>query len=254
MNTNGSQFADLLNQSTFSSDQSIIYQLILPNLDPNSVPYVDVNNTIQDRVLNNGQLLMGATGGPPVAASLTGTTNQVNVANGAGSITLSTPQDIATTSNSTFNNLTNTKIANDLVTAVTDRLASYNGITGKIIKDSLINTADVFLRTGTVAATGNFNINNNELQNVKAIRPFDTNINIGNTTTLAGSGTGQVVLGDFTTSTGSSNVCIGSQNFARTLGVAIGKETICGVGGVSVGYRSRWNDDWCDCDGYKQHN
>ena len=136
-----------------------------------------------------------------MAASITGTVNQVNITNGVGSITLSTPQDIATTSNPIFNNITvstiNSKIANDLVTgpasAVTDRLASYNATTGKIIKDSLINTADVFLRTGTVAATGNLNINNNELQNVKAIRPFDTNISIGNTTTLTGAGTGQIV-------------------------------------------------------------
>ena len=164
MNTNGSSYADLLNTSTITTDQSIIYSLILPNLDPNSVPYVDIDYTVQDRVLNNGQLLVGVTGGPPVAASLTGTANQVNVTNGAGSITLSTPQDIATTSDPTFNNLTvttiNSKIANDLVTgpvsAVINRLASYNDTSGKVIKDSLINTADVFLRTGTVAATGNF--------------------------------------------------------------------------------------------------
>ena len=108
-----------------------------------------------------------------------------------------------------------------------------------MIKDSLINTADVFLRTGTVAATGNFNMNNKELRDVAAIRPHDTNINIGNSTSLSGVGTGQIVLGDFTTSSGSSNVCIGLQNIARNLGVAIGKETICGVGGVSVGYRSQ---------------
>ena len=240
---NPSGFADLLNTSTITTDQSIIYSLILPNLDPNSVPYVDIDYTVQDRILNNGQLLVGVTGGPPVAASLTGTANQVNVTNGAGSITLSTPQDIATTSDPIFNNLTvttiNSKIANDLVTgpvsAVINRLASYNDTSGKVIKDSLINTADVFLRTGTVAATGNFNMNNKELQDVAAIRPHDTNINIGNSTSLSGVGTGQIVLGDFTTSSGSSNVCIGLQNIARNLGVAIGKETICGVGGVSAG-------------------
>ena len=209
MNTNGSSYQDLLNSTTISSDQSIIYNLILPNLDPNSVPYIDVNNTVQDRVLNNGQLLMGVTGGPPVAASITGTANQVNVTNGAGSITLSTPQDIATTSDPTFNNLTvttiNSKIANDLVTgpvsAVINRLASYNDTSGKVIKDSLINTADVFLRTGTVAATGNFNMNNKELQDVAAIRPHDTNINIGNSTSLSLNNIVQVVIGDGGTST-----------------------------------------------------
>ena len=50
MNTNGSQYADLLKQSTSTSDQSIIYNLILPNLDPNSVPYIDIDNTVQDRI------------------------------------------------------------------------------------------------------------------------------------------------------------------------------------------------------------
>jgi len=52
--------------------------------------------------LTNGQLLIGSTGNAPVLGTLTGTANQVNVTNGAGSITLSTPQDIATTSNPEF--------------------------------------------------------------------------------------------------------------------------------------------------------
>ena len=151
---NPSGFDDLLNTSTITSDQSIIYELILPNLDANSVPYIDVNNVVQDRILNDGQILVGITSGPPLAANITGTTNEIIVSNGPGSITISTPQPIGPTSDPTFNNLTvttiNGKIGNDLVTgpasAVADRLASYNGTTGKIIKDSLINTADVFLR------------------------------------------------------------------------------------------------------------
>jgi hypothetical protein len=56
--------------------------------------------------LTNGQLVIGSTGAAPVAATLTGTTNQVNVATGAGSITLSLPQSIATTSSPTFAGLT----------------------------------------------------------------------------------------------------------------------------------------------------
>ena len=51
----------------------------------------------------NGQLLIGNTTGNTLAkATITGTTNQVVVTNGASSITLSTPQDIATTSSPTF--------------------------------------------------------------------------------------------------------------------------------------------------------
>jgi hypothetical protein len=54
----------------------------------------------------NGQLLIGSTGAAPVRAALTGTANQVVVTNGAGSITLSLPQSIATTSSPSFAGLT----------------------------------------------------------------------------------------------------------------------------------------------------
>ena len=42
----------------------------------------------------NGQLLIGSTGAAPALATLTGTTNQVNVTNGAGSITFSLPSTL----------------------------------------------------------------------------------------------------------------------------------------------------------------
>jgi hypothetical protein len=52
----------------------------------------------------NGQLLIGNTTGNTLAkATLTGTANQITVTNGSGSITLSTPQSIATTSDVQFN-------------------------------------------------------------------------------------------------------------------------------------------------------
>jgi hypothetical protein len=54
----------------------------------------------------NGQLLIGnTTGNTLTRATLTGTSNQIIVTNGAGSITLTTPQDIATSSNVQFNSL-----------------------------------------------------------------------------------------------------------------------------------------------------
>lgn len=54
----------------------------------------------------NGQLLIGnTTGNTLTKATLTGTANQVVVTNGTGSITLSTPQDIATGSSVTFANI-----------------------------------------------------------------------------------------------------------------------------------------------------
>jgi hypothetical protein len=54
----------------------------------------------------NGQILIGnTTGNTLTKTTLTGTTNQVAVTNGAGSITLSTPQDIASSSNVQFGSL-----------------------------------------------------------------------------------------------------------------------------------------------------
>lgn len=50
----------------------------------------------------DGQLPIGSTGAAPVLATLTGTANQVNIANAAGAITLSTPQDIHTAAIPTF--------------------------------------------------------------------------------------------------------------------------------------------------------
>ena len=61
-------------------------------------------------VATNGQLPIGSTGAAPTLATLTGTTNQVNIANAAGAITLSTPQDIHTGATVEFANLTTSGI------------------------------------------------------------------------------------------------------------------------------------------------
>lgn len=54
----------------------------------------------------NGQIPIGSTGADPVLATITGTANQITVTNGAGSITLSAPQDIHTGASPTFAGLT----------------------------------------------------------------------------------------------------------------------------------------------------
>lgn len=76
----------------------------------------------------NGQLLIGnTTGNTLTKATLTGTANQIVVTNSTGSITLSTPQDIGTGSNVTFNSLgvgtTTTSTAGEIV--ATNQITSY---------------------------------------------------------------------------------------------------------------------------------
>lgn len=65
--------------------------------------------------MTDGQVIIGSTAGDPVAATITGTADQVNVANGSGSITLSTPQDIATTSSPSFSGLTISGLTEDSI-------------------------------------------------------------------------------------------------------------------------------------------
>lgn len=63
---------------------------------------------VEGAALTDGQFFVGATGAAPAAASITGTADQVIVTNGTNSVTLSTPQDIATTSSPTFASVTTT--------------------------------------------------------------------------------------------------------------------------------------------------
>lgn len=75
---------------------------------------------VENAALTNGQLLIGSTGLAPVAATLTGTANQVSVAVGAGSITLSLPQSIALSSTPTFASMTLSAVTNQLVLGTTN--------------------------------------------------------------------------------------------------------------------------------------
>lgn len=98
---------------TLSSPQNIhsgasptFVGLTLSGLTANSFTYSGTSGAIASTTApTNGQLLIGNTGNPPSKAALTGTANQVVVTNGAGTITLSTPQDIGTASSPTFANM-----------------------------------------------------------------------------------------------------------------------------------------------------
>jgi hypothetical protein len=80
--------------------------LTLSGLTANAFTYSGAGGALSSTAApTNGQLLIGSTGVAPVRANITGTANQVVVTSGAGSITLSTPQDIGTASNVDFNQL-----------------------------------------------------------------------------------------------------------------------------------------------------
>ncbi|MGH7239442.1 MAG: hypothetical protein ACREHG_05165, partial [Candidatus Saccharimonadales bacterium] len=105
-------YVDLFNETSFTGDNlttnflTVQSSLLLPGLAGNSLLGLDSSSTAVAYTLTNGQLLIGRTGSAPYASTLSGTVNQVIVTNGIGSITLSAPQDIATTSSPTFAGLT----------------------------------------------------------------------------------------------------------------------------------------------------
>ena len=75
----------------------------LTGLTENALMYVDGDGVLTSlSAASNGQLIIGSTGAAPSVAALTGTASQIVVTPGAGSITLSTPQDIHTGASPTF--------------------------------------------------------------------------------------------------------------------------------------------------------
>lgn len=76
--------------------------------------------------VGNGTLVIGSSSGPAAVATLTGTVNQVNVLNGANSITLSTPQDIHTGATPTFLRETLTATTNQLTFGGTPNTVTLN--------------------------------------------------------------------------------------------------------------------------------
>ena len=85
--------------------------------------------------LTSGELLIGKSSGFPATATLTGTTNEIIVTNGSGTITLSTPQAIAQTSSPTFTGMSLTGLIDSILcTGGSGNIASMsltptNGIT-----------------------------------------------------------------------------------------------------------------------------
>lgn len=89
-----------------TSSSPTFESLTLSDLTANAVLYPNDDGTLTSlAAATNGQLVIGSTGSPPSVAALTGTANQVTVTPGAGSITLSLPQDIHTGASPSFANL-----------------------------------------------------------------------------------------------------------------------------------------------------
>ena len=151
----------------------------------NSILTTDGNGDLTEKVLNDGELLIGVTGGEPIPAPLTGTINQVTVSGGPGSITLSLPQNIDQTANPTFStiNLTDPSNQLNLGTGVTGLIV--NSGTGAALRTysfpDVGPTADVVMTEGDQSINGVKSFNDSILAtDIDALTPGGT-LNFGAT-------------------------------------------------------------------------
>jgi hypothetical protein len=98
--------AGLVAAEVTTGSDAVLNSVTLSALTGKGALYSDATKKIAEMVLTNGQILVGSTGLVPVAAAITGTVNRVTVATGAGTITLSGPQDLAAASTPTFAGMT----------------------------------------------------------------------------------------------------------------------------------------------------
>ena len=149
---------------------------------------------LKPAALTNGQLLVGSSGVDPVAAAITGTSNQVIVTNAAGSITLSLPQSIATSSAVTFGSVQ------------AGAVCSAQSGTSYTLQNTDLNTTIYFTNASAIVVT----------------LPTNIMTTIGNMINVLQGGTGQIT---FTTSGGA--VINGSAGFLTTANQYSGASLFC---------------------------
>lgn len=189
-------------------------------------------------VPTNGQIPIG-NGTNYQAASITGTANQVSVTNGAGSITLSTPQDIATTSNVQFANL-NATGTTTLNSGLTGPLKASLGV----VSSSAINLGTEVTGTlpiangGTGSATQNF-VDLTTNQTVAGEKTFSNTLKSDSIQTTGSSGvviknSSGTTVADFGPANTTNASIVGGLNVGGNI-VATGTVTGSNLSGTNTG-------------------
>ena len=142
----------------------------------------------------------------------------------------------------------NSRAADDIVsssgTATAGRVAIFSS--NKVIQDggtllsSLATTAALasYLPKAGGTMTGDINMGTHNITNVTAIRPVDSNVNIGSSTSQVLGGIGNTMLNDFAATTGNYGLAAGVQATAQNNAIAIGRSTFARDNATVVGYQS----------------
>jgi hypothetical protein len=249
--------------TTNASDQLTFNGNIIPtdlaSITPKSFLYGDASGNIASTSNpTNGQLLIGSTGAIPAVATLTGTTNQVNVVTGAGSITLSTPQNIHSGASPTFAGLTDTGLtANSFLYSGTSSLLTTTSAptNGQLLIGSTGAAPVAALLTGTtnqiVVTPGAGSVTLSTPQNIAtSSSPTFAALTLTAALTVANGGTGlqsttaYAVLCGGTTSTGALQSIAGVGNSGQVLtsngaGALPTFQNVAGTGTVNSGTAGR---------------
>lgn len=164
----------------------------------NGIVTTDASGNLKATAATNGQIPIGSTGAAPVIGTITGTANQVIVTNGAGSITLSLPQSINTTSSPTFAGLTSTgQIVVPTGSSSAVSIAFAGHLTTGFTFDSLT--------TGVVFVSGTFNAIAFEAAQLRVLSSCTFSWSSSNTDVTVNRDTGIVRLS-------ATNIAVGNGN------------------------------------------
>ena len=131
---------------TSLSNPTLIGSTTLSGLTAKTMLYLDASKILASTAApTNGQVLIGSTGNVPVLGSIAGTANQITVTPGAGTITLSAPQNLHTGASPTFTGLTlsaTAGLAGVTATTITaSGLTVFNGLQTVTISDDGAGTS-----------------------------------------------------------------------------------------------------------------
>ena len=221
-----SSYSDLFNETSFQGDRAIVETLqvnasaLFPYMS-NSLVGVDVSGNLVSMPLTTGQLFVGRTGNTPLATVLAGTTNQVIITSAPGTITLSLPQDIATSSTPTWRSAT----LNGAGVSVYLNLSTTGGGSAITHADGVGGTFRDTVGGGFIRVTAGVSTNQNTLDNGSGTMTVKQLIDAGLTATTMVSCNGSKQLQSTTLASangitlafaGSTLTASASQNLATT--------------------------------------
>ncbi|HEX4879494.1 MAG TPA: hypothetical protein VFV39_06590, partial [Limnobacter sp.] len=235
--------------SAFSGSGALLTGLNASNISAGTLAVARGGTGVDASAAANGALLIG-NGSGFALGTITGTANQINVSNGAGSITLSLPQNIATTSTPTFGGLALngglTGTTANFSGAVTAQRLIVGDMTGGVSRANVAIGLEAFL--GTPSGMGG-----NTAVGYRTLRDNTTGYNnvamgysamLSNTTGYNNVAVGADALRSNTT--GSYNIAIGQEALeANTTGInniALGADALqlltTGNNNIAIGYEA----------------